>query len=203
MYCSFCVVLCIVCVYMCTVPLPPGGYPIAVNQYIISYLTNAAVEKQISRLITHSHVCILSYPAGNAHKPYCSVTCDLSHTVVSPVTCRALLCFSISPHKRYIKKYKTKCVSTSTTFVCNLSHSKYNSARQYHKFISYSFQVLIKSSRHIFKKCSNTKFYQNPSIGSRAVTRGRSDIHTYLLTYLLTYSMEQSPSWEASSKLCS
>ena len=32
----FCSVLCIVCVYMCTVLLPPGGYPIAVNKYIIS-----------------------------------------------------------------------------------------------------------------------------------------------------------------------
>jgi len=32
----FCVVLCIVCVYMCTVLLPLGGYPIAVNKYIIS-----------------------------------------------------------------------------------------------------------------------------------------------------------------------
>jgi hypothetical protein len=34
---NFCVVLCIVCVQMCTVLLPPGGYPIAVNKYIISY----------------------------------------------------------------------------------------------------------------------------------------------------------------------
>jgi len=32
----FCVVLCIVYVYMCTVLLPPGGYPVAVK-YIISY----------------------------------------------------------------------------------------------------------------------------------------------------------------------
>jgi hypothetical protein len=38
MYCLFCVVLCIVCVYVCTVLLPPGGYPIAVNKYI-SYHT--------------------------------------------------------------------------------------------------------------------------------------------------------------------
>ena len=30
-----CVVLFIVCVYMCTVLLPPGGYPIAVNKYIM------------------------------------------------------------------------------------------------------------------------------------------------------------------------
>jgi hypothetical protein len=34
------VVLCIVCVYMCTVLLPPGGYPIAVNKYIIIVLYN-------------------------------------------------------------------------------------------------------------------------------------------------------------------
>jgi hypothetical protein len=39
MYCLFCVVLCIVCVYMCTELLPPGGYPIAVNKYIISYVS--------------------------------------------------------------------------------------------------------------------------------------------------------------------
>ena len=36
MYCLFCVVLWIVCVYMCTELLPLGGYPIAVK-YIISY----------------------------------------------------------------------------------------------------------------------------------------------------------------------
>jgi hypothetical protein len=34
MYCLYCVVLCIVCVHMRTVLLPPGGYPIAVK-YII------------------------------------------------------------------------------------------------------------------------------------------------------------------------
>ena len=33
---NFCVVLCIVCVYMYTVRLPPAGYPIAVK-YIIPY----------------------------------------------------------------------------------------------------------------------------------------------------------------------
>jgi len=35
MYSLFCVVLCIVCVYMRTVVLPPGGYQIAVK-YILS-----------------------------------------------------------------------------------------------------------------------------------------------------------------------
>jgi len=33
----FCVILCIVCVYMCTVLLPLGGYPNAVK-YIVSYI---------------------------------------------------------------------------------------------------------------------------------------------------------------------
>jgi len=40
MYCLFFDVLCIVCVYMCTELLPPGGYPIAVK-YIISYRAGA------------------------------------------------------------------------------------------------------------------------------------------------------------------
>jgi len=35
MYCLFCIVLCIVCVYMCTVLLPPGDNPVALNKYII------------------------------------------------------------------------------------------------------------------------------------------------------------------------
>jgi len=37
MYYLFCVILCIVYVYTCTVLLPPGGYPIAVNKYHIIY----------------------------------------------------------------------------------------------------------------------------------------------------------------------
>ena len=35
-YCLLCVILCNVCVVMCTVLLPQGGYPTAVNKYIIS-----------------------------------------------------------------------------------------------------------------------------------------------------------------------
>jgi len=37
MYCLFCDILGIVCVYMCTVLLPSGGYPIAVD-YIIYHI---------------------------------------------------------------------------------------------------------------------------------------------------------------------
>jgi hypothetical protein len=38
MFSLLCVVLCTVCVQMCTGLLPPAGYPIAVNKYIISYI---------------------------------------------------------------------------------------------------------------------------------------------------------------------
>jgi len=44
MYRLFCVVLCIDCVYMCTELLPPGGYPIAVNKYIISIQVTTKVH---------------------------------------------------------------------------------------------------------------------------------------------------------------
>jgi len=47
MYCLFCVVLCIVCVHMCTVLLPPGGYPIAVNKYINTEIHNPTVQYKI------------------------------------------------------------------------------------------------------------------------------------------------------------
>jgi len=43
MYCLFCVVLCIVFVYMCTEQLLPGGYPIAVK-YIIYYQNGQDVK---------------------------------------------------------------------------------------------------------------------------------------------------------------
>jgi len=46
MYCLFCVVLFIVCVYMCTVLLPPGGYPFPVNKYIIYHITYYIISKE-------------------------------------------------------------------------------------------------------------------------------------------------------------
>jgi hypothetical protein len=44
----YCDVLCIVCVYMCTVLLPPGGYPISVNKYIISYIVTCGLGNVVS-----------------------------------------------------------------------------------------------------------------------------------------------------------
>ena len=64
MYRLFCVVLCIVCVQMCTVLLPPGGNPIAVNKYI-SYIISFHVSYRIvSYIISHR---IISYHIISYH----------------------------------------------------------------------------------------------------------------------------------------
>jgi len=55
LYCLFCVVLCIVCVYMCTVVLPPGGYPFALNKYIISYIISCHIFDKLCRQNQNSH----------------------------------------------------------------------------------------------------------------------------------------------------
>jgi len=47
-----CVVLCIVCVQMCTVLLPPGVNPIAVNRYI-------NINAEINYSITSAFISIL------------------------------------------------------------------------------------------------------------------------------------------------
>ena len=62
MYCLFCVVLCIVGVYICTVLLPPGGYPVAVK-YIISY-HHIISSYHIYHIISSYHITshhIISY----------------------------------------------------------------------------------------------------------------------------------------------
>jgi len=52
----FCVVLCIVCVYMCTELLPSGGYPIAVK-YIILYhiISHHIISHHIISLIASKY----------------------------------------------------------------------------------------------------------------------------------------------------
>jgi hypothetical protein len=45
MYCLFCDILCIVCVYICTELLPPGGYPIAVKYVIYHIISYHVISK--------------------------------------------------------------------------------------------------------------------------------------------------------------
>jgi len=53
----FCVVLCIVCVYMCTVLLPAGGYPIAVKyiSYHVVFLDDNKIPLSIIAQRDGSH----------------------------------------------------------------------------------------------------------------------------------------------------
>ena len=78
------------------------------------------------------------------------------------------------------------CFDFLCKFFWNISHSKKNSVRHYHKIytgfhIKCPFFLLIFNigltgiSRRIFKTHSNIKFHENPSSGSRVVPYGRTD----------------------------
>jgi len=128
-------------------------------------------------------VCSLRYPACNAHAPYCHLW--------------PARLYSIFPHYLIngtifggggVTEYKTCVLILSTNFVWNISHSKKNWARYGQKCISvfmwsacYFLQILIKPefSRQIFGKYSNTKFQENPLIGSRVVPCGQTDRQTW------------------------
>jgi hypothetical protein len=72
----------------------------------------------------------------------------------------------------------------SITFARNISHSKKNGARCDQKCVLAFMQrtryfcpifIKLKLSRQIFGKCSNIKFHENPSTGSRVVPCGQTD----------------------------
>jgi hypothetical protein len=67
MYCLFWVVLSIVCVYMCTELLPPGGYPIAVKYILyISYIIYRNIYLIILYIITYRIISL--WPIITARK---------------------------------------------------------------------------------------------------------------------------------------
>jgi hypothetical protein len=67
MYCLFCVVLRTVCMYMCTVLLPPGGYPMAVK-YIVSHQSNGDIHP-VRSVVTMSTELSLSPTQTDRHVP--------------------------------------------------------------------------------------------------------------------------------------
>jgi len=128
--------------------------------------------------------------------------------VMSSVSCPALSYFSTLSHKRHdfgekVIQHKICVWIFSTTFVWNISHSKKSWARYNHECIlvfilsmGFSFQILMKLefSGHIFKKCPNFKFQENPCGGSQVVhadgwtsgrTGGRIDRQPRRSWYLL------------------
>ena len=92
MFCLFCVVLCIVCVYMCTELLPPGGYPVALNKYIISY-----------HISYHIISYIISYHIISYHISSYIISYHISYHIIS---------YHISYHISY------QSISNNDTTVC-------------------------------------------------------------------------------------
>jgi hypothetical protein len=80
MYCLFFVVLCIVCVWMCTVLLPPGVNPIAVNKYInintnLSFLLmESTVYIQFIRINTNILLYVNRTPIQFSQHVFCKIS---------------------------------------------------------------------------------------------------------------------------------
>jgi len=104
-------------------------------------------------------MCSLIHPAQKAHTPCYNVICGPSGSSI----------FSHISHELHdflekVMEYKMCVLIFSTTFVQNISHSKKNSARRYHKLTKVSIQsshyfcqILMKLEvpRQILKKSSN------------------------------------------------
>jgi len=84
MYCLFGVILCFVCLYMCTVLLPPGGYPIAVK-YISYHITSYIIYHIISYHIMSYHIIPYHIPYNISYHtvPYHISYCIISYHVIS------------------------------------------------------------------------------------------------------------------------
>ena len=91
--------------------------------------------------------------------------------ILPSVACLALPYFSTLSHKLHdfrkkkkVTEYKMCVLTFSTNFVWNISHSRKNSARRYHKctqFVTYitcdysQILIILQFFRHIFEKYSN------------------------------------------------
>jgi hypothetical protein len=122
-------------------------------------------------------VCSLSYPACKAHAPYYIVICGLSGCTIffhiisqtarfsgkKLLNIKCVFCF----HLQILSETFLVLRRMQRSTVINVHRSSYP------LFLS-DFNEL-KSSRHISEKYSNTKFHENPSIGSRIVLCGKTD----------------------------
>jgi len=126
--------------------------------------------------VTYLWVCVCSlwYPACKENAPCCHLwPARLYHINAHYFINGAIF------GKRLLN---IKCALIFTSFDRNISHSKKNSARCYHKCTQAFMQITRYSSQisinleffeQIFKS-SNAKFYENPSSGSRIVRYGKT-----------------------------
>ena len=140
--------------------------------------TNVAVEKEC---VTYSDCVSVDLVNLLAMRMHHFVICGPPRPTI----------FSTLSHERrdFLKKKMLlnikKCdLIFSTTFVWNISHSKSNWARCDQKPLLallwstlYSCSTLMKLefSRQVFEKYSDIQFHENPSIGIRVVSCGRTD----------------------------
>jgi hypothetical protein len=117
MYRLFCVVLCIVCVKMCTVLLPPGDNTIAVNKYIISYVhfksTAGSCRPQIAtnvRLGRRAFAEVKALTIGN--------NCSFQRGE----TCEAKMLFSWPIITKIPTLIISRCYCSTLTVLTQISH---------------------------------------------------------------------------------
>ena len=122
-------------------------------------------------------VCSLSYRACNSHAPHCHLWPAPLYNIIPKY-------FINGMNKKQVIGHKMCVLIFSTTFVWNISHSKKNQARYYHKCTSvfmwstrYYCQTWIKLEffRQIFENSSNIKFNENASGGRRVVPCGQTN----------------------------
>ena len=121
--------------------------------------------------------------------------------ILSSAACPALQYFATLSHKRYhfqkkVIEHNMYVLIFSTTFGCNISHCKKNCAKYDKKCIlvympstCYSCSIFMKFqfSQHIFEKCSNTKFHENPSGGSHTIPCRETDRQTHMTKLTVTF----------------
>jgi hypothetical protein len=122
-------------------------------------------------------VCGLSYPACNAHAPYCHLWPVRLHNIF-------LLYLKNGTIFEKKKEHKMCVLIFSIALVWKISHSKKTWERYDQKSIlvfmwsaHYSCQFLmqLKFSWQIFENCSNVTFHENLSMGSWVVWWGQTD----------------------------
>jgi hypothetical protein len=129
-------------------------------------------------------VCSLRSPACNAHEPHCHLWPVCLYNSFPQYLTKG----TIFEKKKKKKLMKIKSVLIfSTTFVRNISHYKkkwarydYKCTKVFRQSSRYSCQILMtfEFPQQIFGKCSNIKFHENPSRGSRVVPCGRTEGRT-------------------------